>query len=253
MDVIRNPHREKYTVVGRPLVNDKCLSFRARGVLIWLLDKPDGWRFDSAQLATEGTEGREAIRTALNELRALRYVHRRKRQDEKGHWLTETLIFEVPTDPPTDQSMQVLRPSTDAQESVVGQPDVGAPGAIERTEPNTEKEVTPLPPTGGVCDGPWRVFWAVYPRKTGKVAAERAYRTALKTRSAGEIAQALDCWVRYWRDEHTEEKFIPHAGTWLNQRRFDEDPPPLSRRKSVADERDGFFNKLREMKAEGAR
>jgi len=38
-------------------------------VLAAILSRPDNWRVRSDQLATDGKEGRDAIRAALNELK----------------------------------------------------------------------------------------------------------------------------------------------------------------------------------------
>ena len=73
---IRVARRDRYTSVSRSTINDENLSFRARGILIWLLDKPDDWRVDSEQIAAAAKEGRDAVRTALNELVAAGYIVR---------------------------------------------------------------------------------------------------------------------------------------------------------------------------------
>ena len=83
MTTLRIAKRDRFTVVDQRTVNDDRLSFRARGILVWLLDKSDGWRVDSEQLAAAAKEGRDAVRTALNELVAAGYIVRIKEQDER--------------------------------------------------------------------------------------------------------------------------------------------------------------------------
>jgi hypothetical protein len=58
------------------LVDNPALSFRARGVLLYLLATEPGTRLDSSKIAAAGTEGRDAIRNALIELQDLGYVQR---------------------------------------------------------------------------------------------------------------------------------------------------------------------------------
>jgi hypothetical protein len=69
-------------------------------------------------------------------------------------------------------------------------------------------------------------FWTYYPRRVGKLAAERAYRTARKRASAQEILDGLTV-AHFARDP----QFIPHPATWLNQGRWmDEDGPKVAKR-----------------------
>lgn len=96
--VLRHGSRRKWLTVDRRAINDARLSFRARGVLAWLLDKPDDWQWNSDTLAGEGTEGRDAIRKALAELTEFGYLVRARRQTGGGHWVTESIVYEDPAD-----------------------------------------------------------------------------------------------------------------------------------------------------------
>lgn len=82
--------------VQNATARDVRLSFRARGILMRILSNDDGFRCTSDDLAREGKEGRGAILTCFKELRAAGYMVTRKWQDEKGHWHTETLVFDTP-------------------------------------------------------------------------------------------------------------------------------------------------------------
>jgi len=72
------------------------------------------------------------------------------------------------------------------------------------------------------------VFWEAYPRKTGKGAARRAW---LKIRLVPDLVQRILAAVEaqkaleQWRQEGG--KFIPHPATWLNQERWEDQPPEV--------------------------
>ena len=87
---------DPYVKVPSATARDKRLSFRARGVLVYLLDLPDGWDVRSEQVASEGKEGREAVRTALNELAALGYYRLERRRLLNGTFAMGTAIGETP-------------------------------------------------------------------------------------------------------------------------------------------------------------
>jgi hypothetical protein len=61
-------------------------------------------------------------------------------------------------------------------------------------------------------------FWDVYPRKIGRIAAEKAYARALKRASAGDILAGVERSRQQWL--YTDTRFIPHASTWLNAGRW---------------------------------
>ena len=135
MSTIRVAHRARYTSIDRGLINDSRLSFRARGVLAWLLDKPDDWHCDSTAISRAGMEGRDAVRAALRELERCGYLVRKRLRAEGGRMVTESVIYERPVD----------NSSTEDGFPGVGSPGVGFPGAHRRLRPNTEKP--PISPT----------------------------------------------------------------------------------------------------------
>jgi hypothetical protein len=231
---IRVAKRDRFTAIDRRTINDDQLSFRARGILIWLLDKPDDWVCDSTRLAQQATEGRDAVRTALKELEAAGYLERLKSRDDKGHWVTEWVIHETPPDD---------------WKSGVGQSGVGKPGAITEDSVLTTETETPLPPSEGSVEvvPEWEVFfdafWDFYPRKVGKPAAKRAMKAKYIHENRHAMADGIKAWGYYWARANTEEQFIPHPSTFLNQERYN-DPAPsviIPKHESAAD----IINRIR--------
>lgn len=96
MTTIRVAVRHRYAAVDRRTVNDSALSFRARGLLVWLLDKPDDWETSVERLASQTTEGEFAITSACRELERAGYLARTKTRGEDGRWHGEWLIQERP-------------------------------------------------------------------------------------------------------------------------------------------------------------
>ncbi len=95
--IIRSPRPANgWTVIDNRTLNDQTLSYRARGVLAFVLSKPDNWRTTAAGLARMAPEGRDAVRTALTELETVGYLERRKTRDTAGRWQTETVVYDRP-------------------------------------------------------------------------------------------------------------------------------------------------------------
>lgn len=65
-------------------------------------------------------------------------------------------------------------------------------------------------------------FWTIYPKKQGKKEALKAYVKARKTASKETLLQALrDVKAKDWKNR--ELQYIPHASTWLNQERWNDE------------------------------
>ncbi len=96
--MIRRSPRPKraFTVVSNHVLEDARLSFKATGLLIYILSKPDNWHTSTQQLAKAKREGPDAVRTALSELERAGYVHRCRYQDKRGRWAFAITVFDHP-------------------------------------------------------------------------------------------------------------------------------------------------------------
>ena len=93
---------EDYTVIINTLIKDKSLTWQARGLLMYLLSKPDNWTVTKTDLANSSPVGGDAVATILKELETAKYVAREKFQNELGRWEWRTYVFDEPyTIPPS--------------------------------------------------------------------------------------------------------------------------------------------------------
>ncbi|TSD48603.1 replication protein [Rhodococcus sp. KBS0724] len=129
----RGPRQvDQFTIITNAVVNDRRLSFRARGVLIYLLSKPADWRTRSESIAAQSDkDGRDAVRSAMREMEAFGYLVRNRVQDDLGRWHMIQTIFENPLDTPgpdksstggTDVEESVALPRIDLQRTETNQP-----------------------------------------------------------------------------------------------------------------------------------
>jgi hypothetical protein len=65
-------------------------------------------------------------------------------------------------------------------------------------------------------------FYALYPRKQGRRAAEKSYQR-LTSQEQQDALEALPNHIEYWKLKQTEKDFIPHPATWLNQGRWEDE------------------------------
>jgi len=133
MRVIRVTTAKHFTQLHNATLRDPRISFRALGLLSYLLSLPETWRFRSREVARERPEGRDALRTAMNELETLGYVRYDKHQDERGHWITDLLVSDTPR----------LLKKGDGTSPGPEKPAPGGPGPIQNTEKGGALEVPP--------------------------------------------------------------------------------------------------------------
>ena len=237
MSIIRSPRLESnFSVISNAVIRDSRLSYRARGVLLEILSRPDNWRVSGDSLARSGKEGRDAILTALKELRDCGYIRMVKTRNEDGTFETTNYVFDTPQDVvprpenPTTASVEPPYPEKPA----TGKPGLDNQGSLEELskknlDTNTEFDL----------------FWNVYPRKVAKKSAEAAFAKAIKHTP---FALILSGAGRYANDPNRVEAYTAHPATWLNAHRWLDDPLPI-REKTVEEKKAEELRKSKEKEA----
>jgi hypothetical protein len=127
-----------YFVASRALFEDKGLSWAARGVLGYLLAKPDNWRVKPSDLQARGDCGRDAIQAILRELESCGYLYRRRvnKGGGKFEW-----IYEVYESPELNPHIQKT-PSPEKPSMVEPSPDLPSTVEPSTVEPSTANPAT---------------------------------------------------------------------------------------------------------------
>ncbi len=119
--IIRAPRRHRFVILDQRAVEDAGLSWAARGLLAYLLSRPDDWRVLVNDLRKRGDLGRDGIYKLLLELRKTGYVRFVRARDKQGRIRGGTyLVHEIPDSPHPDL------PDTVEPDTV--EPDTAAPG-----------------------------------------------------------------------------------------------------------------------------
>jgi hypothetical protein len=74
----------RFARLDNAFLQDGRLSFRARGVLAYVLSQPDDWSHSAERLAVATTEGEKAIVSALSELEEFGYSWLEKHRGNRG-------------------------------------------------------------------------------------------------------------------------------------------------------------------------
>lgn len=97
MGVFRVDKTKNYTVMSNYHFRDKRLSFKAKGLLSFMLSLPDDWDYSVQGLITTAKDGRDSVTSGLKELEHYGYL-KREAIREKGiikDW--NYIIYEQPT------------------------------------------------------------------------------------------------------------------------------------------------------------
>ena len=138
MAIIRQKRKDRFSIINNKIIEDKQISFKARGLLIYMLSKPDDWKFYPDELAKHSDkDGVKAINTALQEMESVGYLVRKRKRDNKGHFKgIDYLLYETPQVNPDSQNRNAGKRNADLRNSENG------------TLPNTDfKPNTDIPNT----------------------------------------------------------------------------------------------------------
>lgn len=112
-NIIRVKKESHYVVLNKTALNDTRLSWKAKGLHAYMLSKPDDWTFHDIELQKHAKDGRDALKSALKELKDLGYMKRIRNRGQGGKFEYETIVYEIPqTDEPVTDRPHTENPPT---------------------------------------------------------------------------------------------------------------------------------------------
>ena len=150
MAILRNPNKEKFTVVDNYALRDENLSLKARGLLVTMMSLPDNWHFSEVGLcAIIQKDGQSAIRSSLKELEQLGYLTRTRIRDNGGR--VSNVVWTI-CDKPQLENPSVASPS-------VVNPNLENQPQLNTNRSSTNKSNTDVLNTESICrKRPTRAF-----------------------------------------------------------------------------------------------
>jgi hypothetical protein len=128
MPYFRRPkdHEHPYAQISNAVLEDERLSFKAKGLLAYLLSRCDEWKIYQSQLASIGPDGESAVRSGIEELIDVGFLKRKKRRADDGTFAGWTyIVYEQPTG---------------AKNTETGFSDVGSSEVGESQSTNTDEQ-----------------------------------------------------------------------------------------------------------------
>ncbi len=232
MSIIRAPRPEaNFYMLNKSISEDARLSWAARGMLVFLLGKPDHWEVSTHHLISQTeaclgkASGRDAVRGLIKELEQAGYLQISMARSEGGEFGGR--VYTVSESPATDYPAPV-------EPSPVNPPLVSIEVKQVLNSASTEKPLCKSDPLEGFDQ-----FWKLYPKKRSLKDARKAWaklKPSLELRQTLITALGRQCQQHDWIKEGG--RYVPLAATWLNGEKWTDEvvtgqPLPPSQHQSA--------------------
>lgn len=130
MAIVKKKSRQRFCAISNELLQDASISFGARGLLAYLLSKPDDWQCTMADIEREGGIKETARRALMIEAERAGYLTFERRR-EHGRFVSCYDVHEEPV--PEAQRTQSWEMGKKAQQSEITSPVSAAARANSKT------------------------------------------------------------------------------------------------------------------------
>ena len=95
---MRKQYQKGFTTVDNTVLNDTNLSWKAKGIFMYLLDQAETQEFFyETEIAKHSTDGLASLRSGLKELEQRGYLKRQRVRGKQGKFKgNEWILFETP-------------------------------------------------------------------------------------------------------------------------------------------------------------
>jgi len=133
-----------FYVLDNSIAEDERLSWEARGLLVFLLVKPNDWSVSIQHLVNSGKAGKDKVGRMLKELETTGYISRKRVRGEDGRLSgVEYTVHEVPTSPAPKPEKPDMAKKKAGAASKTPQPE--NPAMDESPKPEKPEPVKPAP------------------------------------------------------------------------------------------------------------
>ncbi len=131
MSVFKIEKNKDFTIMSNYHLRDRNLSFKAKGLLSFMLSLPPDWDYSLKGLCAISKENKDAIRSTLKELQNNHYLIIEKVRGNKGYFEYNYLIYEKP---------QLIKLGIENNPDMIN-PHVDYPNLDNQSQINTNKQI----------------------------------------------------------------------------------------------------------------
>lgn len=252
MTRIIKEYTNKFTVISNNEVQDKRLSWKARGIFSYLWSMPDNWDFYETEVAKHAPDGRDSLRSGLIELEKYGYLKRNRVRNNGQLGGTVWIITDNPTPKSENPTPKSENPTPMLENPTQGSPMLENPTQENPTLQNKyhtkdlpNKGLTNKQANASSADADLSVsfneLWNLYPKKQGKKDAFRHYKAWRKKSKDNTDDYLLRKLNEYKAYLSANQWLHPMNGsTWFNGR-FDDDYSSNNGQSYQQPQKDGGF------------
>ncbi|MGE1052252.1 hypothetical protein ACQGS7_12500, partial [Bacillus sp. GFa4/2] len=211
MATFRVSKDKNYTTINNTGLRDERLTWKAKGILAYILSLPDDWVFYMEEVAKHSKDKIDSLKSGMKELKEHGYVKRFPVKDEKGkitRW--ETIIYEVPQgEYPLVENPQVEKP-------LVENPLLLSTDIPNTNNTNSSQKKSPRKNVSDSYSEDFENLWKTYPKKIDKKQGYKSFNAAIKKHSFEVIMSGVKGYADHIKRNRTETKFVKHASTFFN-------------------------------------
>ena len=87
-----------FTIIDNTGIRDENLSWKAKGLLVYLLHLPDDWQVYLEDLKNRSTDGRDSTISGIKELMKKGYIKRTRKRDKGKFVGYDYEVYEIPNE-----------------------------------------------------------------------------------------------------------------------------------------------------------
>lgn len=212
-----------FVTVHKNFIHDNNLTFKAKGILLYLLSRPDDWQIYESEILKHTKDGKDSLKSGIKELEEVGYVARTRKRNDKGHLNGyEYLVYEYPI-----QNGNSYLGKTDNGKSNIGESNVGKTVNGESAPTNnnsTNNDLTNNNNTNNddntsatdVTREQFEEWWNLYDKKKDKKLSYPKFKKCLKDHSFDQIMSGTRAYVKTIKDKQYQKD----PKTFLNNQSY---------------------------------
>ncbi|WP_291475726.1 helix-turn-helix domain-containing protein [Corynebacterium sp.] len=227
--VTQGPRPEDdFTLVSNTLMRDPDLTDRAKAVYLYMRSHRTGWQLNTSTIAEALGRSRNTVMSAINDLIEAGYVERIQGRVNGGMFSTiEYVVHASPrcvnSEQRSDGVQELSTGCSNIEQASVQKLSTNCSN-IEPHKKTRNKTKEKTRENTSAYPDEFETFWRAYPKKTGKKAALRRWREAVKTTDPALITAKAAEYARSVAG--TEKRYVKNPEGWLSAGRYEDEFEP---------------------------
>lgn len=223
--IYRVKKEAKYTMVSNEILQRIDLSWKAKGIMVYVLSLPNDWDIYLEEIMKHSTDGKAGFRSGWKELEKTGYVKRIPVREKGKIVKWETYIYEnVDTEefsPHTDflevENLEVENQEVENRTLLI----TNSTNDLKDTN-NLNKQTAAS--KSAKLESDFEKLWQLYPNKKNKAGAFKAYKSAIKDGVTNkQIQDGIIAYKQEIARKNTSIEYVRYGSSWFNQRGWEDE------------------------------